>query len=133
MGTRLVNRAIGPRRSDLPQQRVEKKLEGAVGLGSILGAEPNQDHPALSLFGHHHPRLLGDVLLPDEPAALEKIAVAIWVPPISVAWRIIVRVFLFMESSRTGTIIEWGIGETEGHVSATPDSQASTMERGRVR
>ena len=31
-----------------------------------------------------------------------------------------------MESSRTGTFIEWGTGETEGHDSATPDSQAST-------
>ncbi len=48
-----------------------------MGLGSILGAEADQDHPALALFGHHHPCLLGNVLLADEPTALQEVPVAV--------------------------------------------------------
>ena len=59
------------------QQGVEQELEGAVGLESILGAEADEDHSALPLFGHHHPRLLGNVLLADEPPALQEVAVGV--------------------------------------------------------
>ena len=53
------------------QQSIEQQFEGAVGLGSVLGPEPDENDPTLALLGDHHPGLLGDVVLADEPTALQ--------------------------------------------------------------
>ena len=46
-----------------------------MGLGSMLGPEPDEDYLALTKFCRDHCRLLGQGLFPDEPAALKKVTV----------------------------------------------------------
>ena len=58
-------------------QGIEQQLEGAVGLGAVLGPEADQDHPAFLVLGRDHPGFLGQGLFADEPAALKQVAVGL--------------------------------------------------------
>jgi hypothetical protein len=46
-------------------------------LGPVLCTEPDQDHPALPVFGRDHPCFLGQSLFPDQPGALKQVAVGV--------------------------------------------------------
>jgi hypothetical protein len=54
-------------------QGIEEKLECSVSLTPVLGPEPDENDLAFTMSDIDHCRLIGKILLPYQPAALQEI------------------------------------------------------------